>query len=129
MRSASLFIKTPRSAALILRHGPLSNAARAAVTALSTSGASDSATCVITSHVDGLVVGNVFPETLSTHLPLISNFVDPIFTFGCIAAVAVAIVSSSCAFARLPGGCRARPLEPRMTQTCLREGSLYLCAA
>src|SRR5437016_865919 len=96
MRSASLFINTPRSAALILRHGPLSNAARAAATALSTSAASDSATCVITSPVDGLIVGKVFPDTLSTHFPLISNFVDPILTFFPNTAAAVAIISSSC---------------------------------
>src|SRR5712692_7709446 len=125
MRSASLFIKTLRCEALIFRHGPLSNAAPAA-TALSTSGASDSATCVITSPVDGLIVGNVFPEVLSTHFPLISSFVGPILTFDSITAVAVAIVSSSYVFAQLPGGCRARPLKPRMAQTCSRERSVYL---
>src|SRR5216684_6730812 len=139
MRSASLFIKTPRSAALIFRHGPLSNAVRAAATALSTSAASDSATCVITSPVDGLIVGNVFPDTLSTHFPLISNFVGPILTFCSNTAAAVAIISSyfravrravissaartsssPSAFARrnlsslsmTSGGCRARPLYP-----------------
>src|SRR5712692_9303334 len=95
IRSASLFINTPRSAALILRHGPLSNAALAAATALSTSGASDSATCVITSPVDGLIVGNVFPDTLSTHFPLISSFVGPILTFDSNTAAAVAIFDSS----------------------------------
>src|SRR5713226_261703 len=125
IRSASLYIKTPRSAPLIFRHGPLSNAARAAATALSTSGASDSATCVITSPVEGLIVGKVFPEVLSTHFPLISNFVGPILTFGSITVVAVAIVSSSYVFAQLPGGCRARPLKPRVAQTCSRERSVY----
>src|SRR6267154_3398204 len=95
IRSASLFISTPRSAALILRHGPLSNAARAAATALSTSAASDSATCLITSPVDGLIVGKVFPDTLSTHFPLISSFVGPILTFDSNTAVAVAILESS----------------------------------
>src|SRR5712691_13439089 len=95
MRSASLFIKTPRCEALILRHGPLSDAARAAATALSTSGASASATCVITSPVEGLIVGKVFPDVLSTHFPLISNFVGPILIFGCIVAIAVAILESS----------------------------------
>src|SRR5437016_13064468 len=117
MRSASLFIKTPRCEALIFRHGPLSKAARAAATAVSAAGASDSAAWVITSPVDGLIVGKVFPDTLSTHFPLISSFVGPILTFDSITAVAVAIVSSSCAFAQLPGGRRARPLGPRVTQT------------
>src|SRR6267378_4779547 len=95
MRSASLFIRFPRCEALILRHGPLSNAARAAATALSTSGASASATCVITSPVDGLIVGKVLPEVLLTHLPLISSFVGPILTFDSIIAAAVAIWISS----------------------------------
>src|SRR5882757_2651921 len=112
MRSASLFIKTPRSAALILRHGPLSNAARAAATALSTSAASDSATCVITLPVDGLIVGNVFPDTLSTHLPLISNFVGPTLTFFSNTAAAVAIlISSSICVSALPGRCSGRLLR------------------
>src|SRR5467141_2613663 len=92
MRSASLFIKLPRCEALIFRHGPLSNAARAAATALSTSGASDSATCVITSPVDGLIVGKVFPEVLLTHFPLISSFVGPSLTFDSITLAAVAIL-------------------------------------
>src|SRR5882762_4676637 len=95
MRSASLFIRFPRCAALIFRHGPLSNAARAAATALSTSAASASATCVVTSPVEGLIVGKVFPETLSTHFPLISSFVGPILTFDSITAAAVAIWISS----------------------------------
>src|SRR5437762_788341 len=94
-RSASLFIKTPRCEALILRHGPLSNAARAAATALSTSAASDSATWVMTSLVDGFIVGKVFPDTLSNHFPLINSFVGPILTFDSITAVAVAILNTS----------------------------------
>src|SRR5713101_2775662 len=92
MRSASLFIKTPRCDALIFRHAPFSNAARAAATALSTSGASDSATCVITSPVDGLIVGNVLPEVDATHLLLMRSLVALIFTFGSITVVAVAIL-------------------------------------
>src|SRR6266481_8989587 len=92
MRSASLFIRFPRCAALIFRHGPLSNAARAAATALSTSAASASATCVITSPVEGLLVGKVFPEAASTHFPLIKSFVADTFTLGSITVVAVAMV-------------------------------------
>src|SRR6266567_2025238 len=91
IKSASLFINTPRCEAPILRHEPLSNAARAAATALSTSAALASATCVITSPVDGLIVGNVFREALSTHFPLIRSFVGPILTFRSITVVAVAI--------------------------------------
>src|SRR3974390_2465165 len=37
------------------------------------------------------MVGNVLPEAASVHLPLISNFVAVIFTFGSITLVAVAI--------------------------------------
>src|SRR5712691_11090477 len=141
MRSASLFIKTPRSAALILRHGPLSNAALAAATALSTSAASDSATRVITSPVDGLIVGKVFPDTLSTHFPLISSFVGPILTFCSNTAAAVAILISSYfrAFPRAvissaarnlsslsmtSGVCRASPQAPHGANV-LRPRSLY----
>src|SRR5258708_4915208 len=114
MRSASLFINTPRSAALIFLHGPLSNATRAAATALSTSAASDSATCVITSPVDGLIVGNVFPDTLSTHFPLISNFVGPILTFFSNTAAAVAIISSFLS--------RLRALPPRHSEPAAAGG-------
>src|SRR6266404_664913 len=95
IKSASLFIRFPRCEALILRHGPLSNATRAAATALSTSAASASATCVIASPVDGLIVGKVLPEVLLTHFPLISSFVGPILTFDSITAAAVAIWLSS----------------------------------
>src|SRR3974390_2586224 len=94
IKSASRFINTPRCDALnFLRHGPWSNAARAAATALSTSAASASATCVITSPVVGLMVGNVFPDAASTHLLLISSFVALTFTLGSNAVVAVAITS------------------------------------
>src|SRR6266852_131566 len=95
IRSASRFISTPRcDAEIFLRHGPFSNAARAAATALSTSGASASATCVITSPVAGLIVGNVLPELLSTHLPLIRSLFALTFTVGSITVVAVAIMTS-----------------------------------
>src|SRR5882724_5943403 len=82
IRSASRFISRPRCEADILRHGPFSNAARAAATALSTSAASDSATWVMTVPVLGLMVGKVLPETLLTHLPLISSLVAEILIFG-----------------------------------------------
>src|ERR1700731_5049136 len=121
MRSASLFIKTPRAEALILRHAPLSNAARAAATALSTSAASASATCVITSPVDGFMVGKVFLDTLSTHFPLISSFVGPILTFRSITVVAVAILNSSLVGALPEGGCGARPVKPRQARACCEE--------
>src|SRR5258707_14302307 len=144
MRSASLFINTPRSAALILRHGPLSNAARAAATALSTSAASDSATCVITSPVDGLIVGKVFPDTLLTHWLLMSNFVALILTFGSITVVAVAILKTSFMFvcaspslhtpgpvvepAGMAGWVRSKCLKPRRGANFRRKQSVYLRA-
>src|SRR5580704_12221561 len=85
----------PRCEAVIfLRQAPVSNAARAAVTALSASAASAFATCVMTSPVDGLIVGNVLPEALLTHCPLISSLFALIFTLGSITAVAVAMESS-----------------------------------
>src|ERR1700730_7887981 len=121
IRSASLFINTPRAEALILRHAPLSNAARAAATALSTYAESASATCVITSPVDGLIVGNVFPEVLSTHFPLIRSFVGPILTFRSITVVAVAILNSSLDGALPEGGCGARPVKPRQARACCEE--------
>src|SRR6267143_1779952 len=122
IKSASLFINTPRCEAPILRHEPLSNDARAAATALSTSAASASATCVITSPVDGLIVGNVFPEALSTHFPLIRSFVGPILTFRSITVVAVAILNSSLDGALPEGGCGARPLKPRQARAyCEKE--------
>src|SRR5713226_4758784 len=125
MRSASLFISTPRCEAPILRHAPLSNAARAAATALSTSAASASATCVITSPVEGFMVGKVFPETLSTHFPLISSFVGPILTFRSNTVVAVAMVSSSCAFAAIARWVQGKPPQAPRDANVLRARSLY----
>src|SRR5438552_3642055 len=79
-----------------LQHdGPLSKAARAAETALSTSAASASATRVMTSPVAGLMVGKVLPEAESTHLLLISSLVAETFTVGSMTVVAVAMVHSS----------------------------------
>src|SRR5208283_6178876 len=94
-KSASRYISSPRCAALIFLQAPFSNARRAAPTALSTSAASASATCVITSPVDGLIVGNVFPDTESTHLLLISSFFALICTFGSMTVVAVAMFNAS----------------------------------
>src|SRR5262249_49348963 len=92
MRSASRFIRTPRCEAAIFFHGPFSNAARAAATALSTSAASASATCVITSPVAGLIVGKDLPEAASTHLLLIRSLLALIFTVGSITAVAMGVL-------------------------------------
>src|SRR5438067_11018335 len=69
MRSARRCNSRPRSLAASLRHGPFSNALRAALTARSTSALSASATWQISSPVVGLMVGNALPETLPTHLP------------------------------------------------------------
>src|SRR5664279_1975191 len=73
IRSASLFISLPRSAAAILRHGPRSNAWRAAFTARSTSSLSASATRQISSPVEGLIVAKVRPEAASVHRLLIKS--------------------------------------------------------
>src|SRR5262245_33498792 len=72
MRSASLFMSRPRSAALILGQGPDSNALRAALTARSTSALSPAAAWQMVSPVVGFSVGKVLPETESTHLPPMS---------------------------------------------------------
>jgi hypothetical protein len=63
---------------------------------------------VIASPVEGLMVGKVFPEALSTHFPLISSFVGPILTFDSNTAVAVAIWISSFNSARAVLPQRAR---------------------
>jgi 3-hydroxy-3-methylglutaryl CoA synthase len=94
-KSASLYIRTPRCAADILRQALFSNAKRAAATALSTSAASASATCVIASPVEGLMVAKVLPDTASTHFPLINNLFAEIFTLGSKTAGAVAIFITS----------------------------------
>src|SRR3954468_2687421 len=83
----------PRSRALIFRHGPFSNARRAARTALSTSDASPSATWAITSPVAGLIVSNVRPLVEFTHLPSISILVWVTLTFAADGAPVVAEVA------------------------------------
>src|SRR5215831_812157 len=75
IRSASLFSSRPRSAALILRQGPPSNALRASFTAKSTSTLSASAIWQISSPVAGFVVGKLLPEAASTQRLLMSSFV------------------------------------------------------
>src|SRR5260370_25494546 len=92
MRSANLYIRLPRcEAESFLRQGPVSKAARAALTALSTSGASASATCVMTSPVEGLMVGKVLPDALLTHCPLMIHLVPLVLTVGSNARVALAM--------------------------------------
>src|SRR5262249_7146363 len=114
---ASLYIRLPRCDAVsFVRHGPFSNAARAAATALSTSAASASATCVIASPVAGLIVGNVFPELASTHLLLIRSLLADTFAVGSIAVGAVAIARLLSFCLRQIGGTR-HPLVTRLAQT------------
>src|SRR6266404_8486901 len=85
-------MRAPRcEAESFFRQAPVSKAARAALTALSTSGASASATWVMTSPVDGLMVGKVLPDALLTHWPLMRSLVALILTLGSIAVVAVAM--------------------------------------
>ena len=72
-RSANFQMSLPRSEVVIRRHGPWSNAARAACTALSISAFSPSATCARTSPVAGLNVEKVLPDAASTHWPSMSS--------------------------------------------------------
>src|SRR6266852_485254 len=116
MRSASLYMRLPRWEADIFLHAPFSNAARAALTALSTSGASASATWVMTSPVEGLMVGKVLPEVLLTHWPLMSSLVALILTVGSNAVVAVAMKPPN--LVRAEGGCGALPFA---TSSAKRE--------
>src|SRR6266852_1271268 len=128
MRSASLYMRLPRWEADIFLHAPFSNAARAALTALSTSGASASATWVMTSPVEGLMVGKVLPDALLTHCPLMSSFVALILTVGSNAVVAVALKPPN--LVRAEGGCGALPLnyKRRGARTLYREDIVYLGA-
>ena len=63
----------PRSDGVILLHGPVSNARRAAFTARSMSSASPSATRARVSPVAGLGVSNVFPDAESDHRPSMNS--------------------------------------------------------
>src|SRR5713101_4122351 len=99
MRSARRFIRMPRCEELIFLHLPVANLAGAARTARSTSGASASATRQISSPVEGLIVGKVLPETLSTHSLLMSSFVALTLTVGSTAVIAVAMRTSLKMFA------------------------------
>src|SRR5262245_60817204 len=119
IRSASLYIRLPRCAAVsFLRQGPLSKAPRAADTALSTSAASASATWAMVSPVDGLMVGNVLPDTASVHLLLMSSFVALTLTVGSTAVEAVAMKSllQNLCSRRCQEG-RGKPLRARRAQT------------
>src|SRR5260221_14413306 len=89
MRSASLFMSRPRCEVGIFFHAPFSKAARAAATALSTSAASASATCVITSPVAGLIVGKDLRDAASTHLLLMRSLLALILMVGSRTAVAM----------------------------------------
>src|SRR5215475_591804 len=109
IRSASLYIRLPRCEAVsFLRQGPLSKAARAAATALSTSAASASATCAMVSPVAGLMVGKVLLEAASVHLLLMSSLVALTFTVGSMAVVAVAMRIPPKDAAKLPMGTSRR---------------------
>ena len=73
IRSPIRQISLPRSDAVIRRHGPVSNARRAARTARSMSSASPRAISASLSSVAGLTVSNVLPDAASTHSPSISS--------------------------------------------------------
>ena len=88
-RSASLNSSRPRSAASIVLQGPDSRALRAALTALSTSALSASATLAITSPVAGLSVSNSPPSTGSTHLLSMNSLVSR--TLGLLGAAATLV--------------------------------------
>src|ERR1700677_4506516 len=72
IRSPSRCRRRPRSDGVSRLQGP-SSAARAALTARSTSAALPWATCASTSPVPGSKLSNVSPSSASTHLPLISS--------------------------------------------------------
>src|ERR1700722_8432506 len=92
IRSAKRCSNRPRSDALVFRHGPWSNAARAALTALSTSAASASATWQISSPVEGLMVAKVLPDSLATQRPLIRSLVAEGATCGSVGVGRVEII-------------------------------------
>src|SRR6266571_2969980 len=97
MASASLNKSRPRSAASIFFQAFDSSALRAALTARSMSAASPSATWQIVPPVAGLMAGNVFPETLSCHLPPIKSgwsfTCGALIVFGLLATAVLMMVS------------------------------------
>ena len=70
--SASRRIKRARSVPVIVPQGPSSKAARAALTARSTSSSPASGAVAHARPVYGLMLSKVFPESASTHSPPIS---------------------------------------------------------
>src|SRR4029077_5846909 len=75
MRSPIRQINRPRSLEVRRRHGPDSNARRAAITARSISSLSLSATRAMTEASAGLKTSNVLPDAAGTHLqPIKFNF-------------------------------------------------------
>src|SRR5262245_61255968 len=100
IRSASLNMIRPRSAASIRDHGPVSSALRATRTAASTSFAVACATLATTSPVAGFSVSNVPPSEALTHSLLIMSLVCR--TVG-LAAGRVAVVAMRCLSGREVG--------------------------
>ncbi len=90
IRSASLNISRPRSAASIALHGPDSTARRAALTALSTSAGPAAATLASASPVAGLCVSNVPPSTGSAQSLSMKSWVSR--TLGRVAVLAAVAV-------------------------------------
>ena len=72
-RGGGAAVRAPMRASF--RHGPCSNAARAALTAFSTSAASASAIWQISSPVEGLIVAKVLPDSLAIQRLLIRSLV------------------------------------------------------
>ena len=72
-RSPSLRMRWPRSVGVMLPQGPLSNAARAAITARSTSAASPSGAVAHTSPFAGLMLSKLRPDAASSHCPLMKS--------------------------------------------------------
>jgi len=111
MRSPRRQISFARSAGSIRLHGPASNAARAAATALSMSTASPSAAWAMTSPVDGSWTANVFPDAAGTHCPPIRRFLGREMNFWTGSAIFL-VTASVCMMGLLSAvlrGARARP--------------------
>src|SRR5262249_26958790 len=91
IRSASLNIGLPRSAASIVLQGPDSRARRAALTALSTSAGPAAATFAIASPVAGLYVSNSPSSVGATHSLLMKSLVSRAFGLDVVAVFFVAV--------------------------------------